>query len=306
MDRLASMAAFVRATEAGSFAAAAGALGMSPQMVAKHVASLESRLGTRLLNRTTRRQSLTEIGRAYYERCKLVLAEAEAADLLAHDARTVPHGRLRVSAPVSFGTHSLIPLVARYLRQHSSVEIDLALSDRFVDLVEEGYEAVFRIGPLSDSGLMARALLPFHLIACASPAYLREHGTPMAPADLGSHECVGYADWSRPEPREWHFVRLGRTYAVQPRSRLRVNDAKGLLSAALAGYGIVVIDEDLARDALARGQLVRLLQEFEPPSRPMHLLYLADRQQTPKLRTFIDAAVQAFGLAQDYRQRGKV
>lgn len=295
MDRLASMAAFVKAAEAGSFAAAADALGMSPQMVAKHVASLETRLGTRLLNRTTRRQGLTEIGSAYYERCRVVLAEAEAADLLAHDARTMPRGRLRVSAPVSFGTNSLVPLVAGYLRQHPAVEIDLVLSDRYVDLVEEGYEAVFRIGQLSDSGLMARALRPFHLVACASPAYLRERGTPMAPADLGNHECVGYADWSRPEAREWHFVRDGRAHDVRPRSRLRVNDAKALLSAALAGYGIAVIDENLAHDALGAGQLVRLLHGFEAPSRPMHLLYLADRQQTPKLRSFIDAVVQAFG-----------
>src|ERR1700724_722039 len=137
MDRLASMAAFVKAAEVGSFAAAAGALGMSPQMVAKHVTWLESRLGTRLLNRTTRRQSLTDIGKAYYDRCKLVLTEADWADSLADEAKGAPRGRLRVNAPVSFGTHSLMPVIARYLRQHPKVEVDLVLSDRFVDLVEE-------------------------------------------------------------------------------------------------------------------------------------------------------------------------
>jgi len=295
MDRLASMAAFVKAAEFGSFASAASALGISPQMVAKHVTFLEDRLGTRLLNRTTRRQSLTEIGRTYYERCKLVLAEAEAADSLAHEAGAVPRGRLRINAPVSFGAHSLVPLVTRYLRQHPNVEIDLVLSDRFVDLLEEGYEAVFRIGPLADSSLMARALSPFRLVACASPGYLRERGTPVTPPDLKQHECLGYAYWSRPTASEWRFAQDGRGYDVRIRNHLQVNNGKALLSAALDGFGIVLIAEDLAREALASRQLVRVLPDFEAPSRPMHLLFLADRRQTPKLRSFIDAVVQEFG-----------
>ena len=290
MDRLASMTAFVKAAELGSFAGAADALGMSPQMIAKHVVFLETRLGARLLNRTTRRQSLTEIGRTYHERCKLVLAEAEAADSLAHEARAVPRGRLRVNAPVTFGAHSLVPMVTRYLRQHPAVEIDLVLSDRYVDLVEEGFEVVFRVGPLTDSSLTARALAPFRLVACASPVYLRERGTPAAPADLKDHECL-----SRPAVSEWRFTEDGRTYDVRIRNRLRLNDAKALLSAALDGFGIVLIAEDLAREALSSGQLVRVLPDFEAPSRPMHLLYLPDRRQIPKLRSFVDTAVQAFG-----------
>lgn len=295
MDRLASMAAFVKAADVGSFAAAASALGISPQMVAKHVASLETRLGARLLNRTTRRQSLTEIGRTYHERCKLVLAEAEAADSLAHEARAAPRGRLRVNAPVTFGAHRVVPLLTRYLRRHPNVEVDLVLGDRFVDLVEEGYEAVFRIGPLTDSGLMARALSPFRLVACASPAYLRERGTPVTPVDLKDHECLGYASWSGSTATEWRFIREGRVHDVQVRGHLRINDTTALLSAALDGFGIVLIAADSARGALSSGQLVRVLPDFEAPSRPMHLLFLADRRQTPKLRSFIDAAVREFG-----------
>jgi DNA-binding transcriptional LysR family regulator len=295
MDRLASMAAFVKAVDAGSFAAAAGALGISPQMVAKHVTFLETRLGTRLLNRTTRRQSLTEIGRTYHERCKLVLAEAEAADSLVHEAKAVPRGRLRVNAPVTFGAHSLVPLITRYLRRYLDVEIDLVLSDRFVDLVEEGYEAVFRIGPLADSGLMARSLSPFRLVACASPAYLRERGMPVTPVDLKDHECLGYASWSGSVVTEWRFVCEGRVHDVHVRGHLRINDTTALLSAALDGFGIVLIVADLARGALSAGRLVKVLPDFEAPSRPMHLLYLADRRQTPKLRSFIDAAIQEFG-----------
>jgi len=290
MDRLASMAAFVKAAELGSFAGAADALGMSPQMVAKHVVFLETRLGARLLNRTTRRQSLTEIGRTYYERCRLVLAEAEAADFLAHEARAAPRGLLRINAPMTFGAHSLVPMVTRYLRQHPAVEIDLVLSDRFVNLIEEGYEAVFRVGPLVDSSLTALALAPFRVVACASPAYLCRYGMPAAPADLKDHECL-----SRPAVSSWCFSGYGRAYDTRIRNRLRLNDAKALLSAAFEGFGIVLIAEDVAREALISGQLVKILPGFEAPSRPMHLLFLPDRRQTPKLRSFIDATVQAFG-----------
>lgn len=290
MDRLASMAAFVKAAELGSFAAAADALRMSPQMVAKHVVFLETRLGARLLNRTTRRQGLTEIGRTYCERCRLVLAEAEAADSLAHEAKAAPRGLLRINAPMTFGAYSLVPVVTRYLRQHPAVEVDLVLSDRFVDLVEEGYEAVFRVGPLVDSSLMALALAPFRVVACASPAYLRRHGTPATPTDLRDHECL-----SRSAVSSWHFSGHGRAYDARIRNRLRLNNAKALLSAALDGFGIVLIAEDMAREALTSGHLVKVLPGFEAPSRPMHLLFLPDRRQTPKLRSFLDAAVQAFG-----------
>lgn len=295
MDRLASMTAFTSAAEAGSFAAAAAALGMSPQMVAKHISYLEARMGTRLINRTTRRQSLTEIGKAYYDRCKLVLADADWADALADEARGDPRGRLRINAPVTFGTHSLMPLVTRYLRDHPAVEIDLVLSDRFVDVIEEGFEAVFRIGPLADSSLTARELAPFRLVACASPAYLRERGTPSSASALKAHECLSYANPSGPTVSDWRFVRDGRTDAVDVRSRLRVNNAAALLQAALDGFGIAFVAEDLARASLSDGRLVRVLPDHETPSRRMHLLFHPDRRRTPKLRSFIDEVVEQFG-----------
>lgn len=294
MDRLASMKAYVRAVETGSFAAAAAALGISPQMIAKHVGYLEARLGTRLVNRTTRRQSPTEIGRTFYDRCKLVLADADWADSVAEEARGAPRGRLRVNAPVSFGADSLVPVVTRYLREHPDVDVDLVLSDRFVDLDEDEFEAVFRTGPLAESSLSAVQLTPFRLVACASPAYLRERGTPREPSDLEQHECLGQAHWSQPINYPWRFVRDGRAYEPRVRSRLRVNDAKALMAATIDGFGIVLIAEDLVRQALAAGQVVRILPEFETPSRPMHLLFRPDRRQTPKLRSFIDAIVRAF------------
>ncbi len=295
LDRLTSMAVFVAAADAGSFAAAASPLGLSPQMVARHVAALETQLGVRLLNRTTRSQGLTESGRTYHERCRIVLAEVEAANSLAGESRAEPHGRLRISAPVTFGAHSLAPVVARYMRDHPKVDVDLFLTDRFVDLVNEGVEATFRIGPLADSELIARPLSPYRLVACASPAYLRERGAPVTPEDLAGHACLSYAYRTRPTDREWLFTRDGRTHAVRISRRLEVNDGVALLSVALADGGIVLAAEDVLQQAIDDGRLVRVLPGYDAPSRPMHLVYAADRRQTPKLRAFIDAAVIAFG-----------
>ncbi|WP_456021024.1 LysR family transcriptional regulator [Pseudomonas protegens] len=294
MDRLTSMAAFVMAAEAGSYASAAQRLDMSAQMVAKHVAALEQRLGARLLNRTTRRQSLTELGQAYYERCKHIVSEASAADSLAQVMNDTPRGKLRVSAPVSFGSYSLMPFVTAFLREYPEVEIDLHLTDRAVDLVEEGFEVAFRIGPLATASLTARPLAAYRLIVCAAPRYLAEYGTPQVPADLQQHECLGYAYWSRPADHEWSFFNGGEVEHVPVSSRLHVNESKALLSAAIDGFGIVLGPADFLQPALRRGELVRLLEGFEAPSRQMHLLYTAHRQKTAKVRQFIDAAVRHF------------
>jgi DNA-binding transcriptional LysR family regulator len=295
MDRLTSMAVFVKAADSGSFAAAASALGLSAQMVGKHVRALETRLGARLLNRTTRRQSLTELGALFYERCKLVLAEADSADDLAADLRAIPRGRLRVNAPVNFGTHRLVPMLVRYLRQYPEVTLDLNLSDRIVDLVEEGYEAVIRISPLADSTLIARSLAPYQLVACASPAYLAERGTPVVPADLARHECLGFAYWARPPAGEWQFTGADGAHTVRVGSRLSINNGQALRAAALEGFGIILLSYELLDDDLAAGRLVRILPGYEPPSRPMHILFAPDRKPTPKLRSFIDFVVATFG-----------
>lgn len=288
------MAAFVTAVESGSFAKAAERLSLSPQMVAKHVVALERRLGASLLNRTTRRQSLTALGSAYYERCKHILSEAQAADSLVQVMSDTPCGRLKVSAPVTFGSHSLMPFVTDFLRQHPRIEIDLHLTDRLVDLVDEGYEVAFRIGPLASSTLVARPLRHYKLIACAAPSYLADRGVPLVPNDLTNHECLGYAYWSRPADREWEFSKDSVTERVQVSSRLSVNESRALVSAALEGFGIVLGPEDFLTPALRSGELVRLLAEYETPSRPMHLLYTANRQRTAKVRHFIDAALARF------------
>ncbi|WP_213881505.1 LysR family transcriptional regulator [Pseudomonas sp. dw_358] len=295
MDRLTSMSAFVAAVQAGSYAGAAPRLGLSAQMVAKHVAALERHLGARLLNRTTRRQSLTELGAAYYERCKHIVDEAVAADSLAQVMSDMPRGTLKISAPVTFGSYSLMPFITGFLRQYPEVEIDLHLTDRAVDLVEEGFEAAFRIGPLHNASLTARPLAPYRLLVAAAPDYLARHGTPLIPSDLQGHECLGYVFWSRPADREWQFSRNGETHTVRVASRLQVNESKALLTAAIDGFGIVLGPADFLEPALGSGQLVRLLADFQAPSRPMHLLYSAHRQKTAKVRRFIEAVVGRFG-----------
>jgi DNA-binding transcriptional LysR family regulator len=295
MDRLTSMAVFVRAADAGSFAAASPALGISPPMVGKHVRFLEERLGAQLLNRTTRRQSLTEVGRAYYERCKLVLAEAEAADALAADLQSVPRGQLRVSAPVTFGSWSLTPMLTRYMRRFPEVSVDLRLNDRVVDLIDEGYDAAIRIAPLSDSTLIVRALKPWRLIACAAPAYLAQRGVPRVPGDLIEHECLGFSYWGRRAWDVWEFTGEGGTHQVRVSSRFEVNAGPALRSAALEGFGITLQAEDMLLEDLRAGRLVQVLPDFAAPSLPMHIVFPPSHRPTPKLRSFIDFVVEEFG-----------
>lgn len=295
MDRLQSMAVFVKAADSGSFSAAGVALGMSSQMAGKHVSALEERLGVKLLNRTTRRQSLTEIGQHYYERCKRVLAEVEAADALALDHLAIPRGRLRISAPVTYGTYCLMPLLGRYLRQYPEVQVELSLNDRLVDLIDEGFEAVIRIGPLDDSSLVARPLAAYRLIACASPAYLAAHGIPRTPADLEGHHCLGLTAWPTTVSGEWQLLGGESLHLLAQHSRLQVNDARAQRAAACDGLGIMLGAEMMLADDLRQGRLVQLFPQLQTPARQVHLLYASDRRMPPKLRGFVDLVVAEQG-----------
>ena len=292
MDRLTVMEVFVRAADTGSFTAAALSLDMSPQMVGRYVALLEDRLGTRLLQRTTRRQSLTEAGRLFHAQAKRILEEVETAhaDVLALGDR--PRGTLRVTAPATLGAHCLMPSLCHYLRDHPEVSVDLTLSDRVVDIVEEGYDAAIRIGALPDSSLIARPLAPYDFIACASPDYLARRGSPRVPADLAGHECLRYASTSHSPANTWQFTRDGRTQAIGMTGRLRINDARALVAATLAGCGIMFGPMMVLKDEIGAGRLVRVLPEYDGPSRPITLLYPADRRPSPKLRSFVDWATR--------------
>ncbi|TIX92747.1 LysR family transcriptional regulator [Rhizobium sp. P44RR-XXIV] len=293
MDRFSSMSIFVKAVELGSFSAAADALNMSPQLVGKHVQFLEQHLGVRLLNRTTRRQHLTEIGSQFYERSRNILAEVEAAEALAAETRAVPRGKLKVNAPVTFGINALAPKLPKYLGAHPEVSIDLSLSNRLVDLIDEGYDVVFRIGELADSGLIARRLAPYRLVICAAPSYLRSRGVPLKPNDLQGHDCLIFSHTML--RTHWDFEGPGGNVSVPISGRLMVDNGEALLQAALAGQGIILQPFELVRSSLEAGTLLPILPEYSVPTRPLHILHAPDRRITPKLRSFLDFVSAEFG-----------
>ncbi len=293
MDRLTGMEVFVKAVESGSFSAAGEAMQMSSQLVGKHVQKLEQHLGVQLLHRSTRRQSLTDFGRIFYERARIILSEVETAESMAAETRAVPSGRLRINAPVSFGMRTLSPRLPEYMKVYQEVSVELTLANRAVDLIEEGYDAVFRVGELSDSGLIARRLAPYRLVLCTAPSYLERRGPLISPWDLQKHECLGF---SHTELRtHWTFEGPDGKEVVPVSSRLMVDHGEPLLCAALAGLGIMLQPMELVKKYLDDGRLVALLPGYPVPTRPLHVLYAPDRRLTPKLRSFIDFAVANFG-----------
>ncbi|WP_020178014.1 LysR family transcriptional regulator [Methylopila sp. M107] len=292
MDRLAAMEVFAEVAETGSFVGAADAAGISPAMVGKHMRQLEEHLGVKLINRTTRRQSLTDAGKDFLERTRIVLAEVEAAEALAAESRARPRGELRINAPFTFGTHALSPLLPDYMAENPEVTVRLTLSDRIVDLVDEGYDCVFRVGALADSTLVARKLRPLRFTVCASPAYLKARGAPERPDDLIEHDCLGFAD--SPLANAWRLSGPDGDVVVPIRPRFSVNSGQALRQAALSGLGIILQAEELTRQDLVDGRLVRVLKDWEPERPPMHLLFAPDRRLTPKLRSFIEFAAARF------------
>ena len=296
MDRLTSMAVFVKAVDLGSFTAAAEALDLSGPMVGKHVRFLEERLGVRLLHRTTRRQSLTEVGRAYYERCRAVLAEAEAADALAADQLTEPRGKLRVTLPVHFGRRCALPILLELARQHPSLELDLSFSDRVADLAEEGFDLAIRTGELDDrAGLITRRVARQRMVVCASPSYVERHGRPERIEDLGLHQAITYRRSGRVSP--WLFPRRGEPPAeVMPVHRLRLDDLDAMADAAAAGMGIAWLPYWLVRDHVQASALLELLPDQPGFLYDCHALWLQTPQLPLKMRLAVDAL--AAGLPQ--------
>lgn len=294
MDKLRSMEVFVGVVDAGSFTGAARALDMSTVMVSKHIAELEHRLSARLLNRTTRRQSLTEIGELYCEQCRQILSQVRAAESGTDAMRSSARGTLKISAPVAFGSECLAPAMAGYLDRYPEVSLDLELSNRISDVVEEGLDAAVRVGHLNDSTMIARALRPFKMAICASPEYLERCGTPLAPADLARHQCLDFLHWRRLV--RWRLDGADDGVAL-PASRFRSNNGQALRQSALAGFGLVMQAEIVLADDIRRGRLVPVLQAFIPPPKPVHLIYPRDHQSTPKLTTFIEFVVARFGIA---------
>ncbi|MBN8482558.1 MAG: LysR family transcriptional regulator [Xanthomonadales bacterium] len=293
MDKLQAMQLFVRVVDAGSFTAGAEQMGISRALASKQIQALEDTLGVRLLNRTTRRISLTDPGKNYYARAYDILnslaeAEAEAAEL-----QIEPRGRMRVSVPISFALRHLAPALAEFQRRFPRVELELGLNDRLVDLVDEGFDMAIRISRLADSSLVARRIAPASLVLVASPAYLERAGTPRHPHDLAAHNALIYT--LAPKPDEWVFTRDGDTVPVRIAGNLYVNNGDYVLAAALADSGIGLLPTFIAFDALQDGRLVPLLGDWQVPPIGIHAVYPQTRALPAKTRALIDFLVERFG-----------
>jgi DNA-binding transcriptional LysR family regulator len=290
MDTLRCMQAFVAVAEHGSFSAAASHLQVSAVMVGKYIQQLEAHLGAALLQRNTRRQRLTEAGTAYLAGCRQVLEQVQQAEADVAGLQVQPRGLLRVSAPTTWGSCVLAPVLSELLRAQPLLNIELDLSNRRIDLIEDGFDAAIRVGPLPSQELVARPLPPYAMSLCASPSYLRRRGTPRTPADLEAHDCLSHLAW-----RGGHGWQLANGEQVDWEARLTSNDGYALREAAVAGAGLVLQPTALLAGEIAAGRLKPLLRDYLPEPRPMHLIYLPDRRPRPRLQCFVDFVMARLG-----------
>lgn len=286
---LQGMTAFAETVRQGSFAAAARELGLSPSAVAKSVARLEADLGLRLLHRTTREVSLTSDGHGVYERCRGIVEAIDALRAQAEGVRGEPSGTLRINAPVTWGKKVLVPLLAQLAARHPKLALDVALTDRYVDLVGEGFDAVVRVGMLRDSSLVARTFGRQELIVVGSPRYLAANGRPASPAALAAHRCLVFRMPTSGRPRPWEFRVDGRPLSLAPATRVTMNDGEALVLAAVEHLGLLQVPAYMAEDEIRTGKLVEVMKSCRPPAMPLSLVYPSSRQMTPRLAVLVAA-----------------
>jgi DNA-binding transcriptional LysR family regulator len=296
LDTLTGMRMFVEAVDGGSFSAAGRRLGLAPSSVARGIGALEDELKTRLLNRTTRKLSLTEAGRVYHDRSRRILAEIEEAKLSVANLETGPRGLLKITVPVVFGRLYVAPVLPEFLKASPDVQIDLGMTDSYVDLVEEGVDVAVRIGTLQDSSLVARKLAPTRRVLCASPAYFQRCGRPERPEQLKDHNCLSYKfSGGRPV---WRFREDGNEHVIEIDGTLRTNNADALHSAALAGIGIVVLPLFMVGPDVRRGALEVIFPDVQFAAASLDAdiwaVYPYGRHLSPKVRAFVDFLVRRF------------
>jgi DNA-binding transcriptional LysR family regulator len=289
MDRLTSLTAFVRVADNGGFSAAGRKLNMSTTMVSNHVQALEERLGARLLNRTTRKVSLTEVGKAYYDRATQILADLEQADDIAGALQSTPRGTLRIYT----ATHIvpfIAPVVVELLSAYPDVKVDLTMGERAIDIIDEGFDVAIRLTPPPDSSLIVRSLATWRHVLCCSHGYLERHGRPQQLSDLAEHNCVRHVSYPYDE---WRFAdRKGTPASVRVSGNLITNSGETLRRAALDGVGVSLAAGFIVHDDLEAGRLVRLLPEYRPVELSMNAVYPHRHHLSAKVRTFIDLLVQ--------------
>jgi DNA-binding transcriptional LysR family regulator len=291
--QLEDMRIFAAAVDVGSFTGAATRLGLTKQFVSKRVMALEAQLGARLLVRTTRRLSVTQVGRAYYDRVVRILDDVEDAERAVASDNAQPRGTLRLTAPMSFGTMHLGPVIPEFMKRCEEVSLEIDLNDRTVDLVGEGYDMGVRIGVLSDSSLIARRIAPFEIVTCCSPDYLARKGRPATPDALKQHDCLVYG---HSKSVDWLFTIHGRARPVPVSGRIRVNNGELARDAAVAGLGVTALPTFIVDEAIAAGTLVKVLEDFEPPAGGVFAVYPQHRQSSAAVRAFADFLVERFAL----------
>ncbi|MEX3314085.1 LysR family transcriptional regulator [Sulfitobacter sp. PS-8MA] len=291
MDRLECDRMFVAVMETGSFVSAADRLKTSAGQASKLVSRLETDLGVRLLNRTTRSVSPTEAGQAYYDRLRPLLDEHDALDLDIRNISQTPRGRLRVSVPQTFGVVGLAPLLSRFAADYPEIELDVNFSDRAVHLVEDGFDLAVRIGRPQISSLVMRKLFNVRLTVVAAPDYLSRNGTPARPEDLSAHNCI--LDTNFADPRKWP-LKTGQGEGVRVAGRVRFSNAEACLKAAEAGLGLACVPNVIIGDAISRGRVLRLLEDFEPEPYDLYVLYPHSRQLSTKVRLLVDRLVDHY------------
>ncbi|SRR5581483_10819584 len=287
MDRLTAMELFVRIVETGSFSSVAREMDMTQPTVSKQLSALEQRLKTRLLNRSTRQLSLTEAGTSYYEACKRILDNVHEAESNVGRLQGQLAGQLRVNTAISLGQMYVGPLLLKFHKLHPELEVDLSLSDRFVDLVEEGVDVAIRIGSLSDSNLVARRLGKTRRMAIATPTYLKKFGTPRTPQDLANHNCILYAYLS--SGNEWTFQGPdGNAIRVKVSGKIRANNGEIIRQAVLADLGIAVMPQWIAQKDIEDGAVKAILSDYAPTVMDIHAVYPSARHLSAKVRAFVD------------------
>ncbi|MDT9643405.1 MULTISPECIES: LysR family transcriptional regulator [Pseudomonas] len=303
MDLFQAMSVYVKVVEAGNMTAAARECGMSTTMVGNHLRALEQRLGVRLLNRTTRRQRLTDFGRDYYQRCLAVLGLVADSERLAEQVQGEPTGTLRITAPLTFGTERLAPALDEFRQRCPQVKVELTLANQRFDLTDGTFDLAVRLGNLDNASLIARRLQDYTLTICAAPEYLERCGTPQVPEDLQRHNCLAFAypagdEWSATATL-WPLRGPEGDVQVPVSGSLLTNTSSGLHRAARGGLGLVMMPDALVEEDLQQGRLVPVLQDYQLPFRTMHLLYAQDRYRLPKLRSFVDFALEKWGRQAD-------
>ncbi|MBR0823950.1 LysR family transcriptional regulator [Bradyrhizobium manausense] len=293
MDKLASLRAFVKVVDSGSFAEAGRQLRLSRSAISKYIADLEESLGVQLLNRTTRHASPTENGQQYYERALVILGEIEAADQAVTQSQSAPRGLLRVNAPMSFGTMRLGPVLADFMTKYPELQLQLVLSDDLLDPVQDGFDVTLRIAELESSSLIARKIMPVERSICASPDYLRRHGTPSHPQDLRMHVSLTYGFLLT--GNQWKLTGKDGVHWIQPAWSLCVNNAEVLRDVAIKGRGLALLPTFIAEDALKRKELRPVLEKYAAPPLALYAVYPPTRHLSVKVRLFIDFLVERFG-----------